>query len=372
MENLKHKTLALLFAKGVSLETYDKLGTLDREIKPYRELAKYFGEILFFTHGGKDDLKYQNLLPLNVKIFPKKQIILSSIYSFLLPFAYQKELRKTDVLKTDQMFGSWSAVMAKFFFRKKLVIRCGYQLSIFIKKNGIGRWKLLIIRFLERFVYRNADVIIAASKEDKKYIEEKYNILPEKIKYIPNYVDTELFKPLNIPKENRICFIGRLEKQKNLFNLIRAVSDIDIKLVIFGNGSQKKDLENISRQLKANVEFKINILNENLPREINKSKLFILPSLYEGCPKVLLEAMSCGLPVIGANVRGINEVIQHKENGYLCGTDIFSIKKAIIEVLRDKDIQKKLSENARKTILEKFNFEKTLQEEINIYDNLYN
>ncbi len=356
--------LALFFTKGVSLKLYEKIGSLDREIKLYQELAKYFDKIFFLTYEGKDDLKYQSFLPENIKILPNKQKIPSSIYSFLLPFLYQKELKGVDILKTNQMAGSWAAIIAKFLFRKKLIVRQGYQLSIFAQKKGI---KLLIIRFLEKLAYRNADVIIVTSKRDKKYIEEKYNILSEKIKYIPNYINTELFKPLNIPKENRICFVGRLEEQKNLFNLIKAISDLDIKLVIFGNGSQKKDLENFSKRLKADVEFKENIPNKDLPKEFNKSKLFILPSLYEGCPKVLLEAMACGLPVVGANVYGINEIIKDKENGCLCGTDAFPIRKAVIEVLNNKGLQKKLSKNARKTILEDFNLEKIMEKEIEIY-----
>jgi len=354
----------LFFTKGVSLKLYEKIGSLDREIKLYQELAKYFDKIFFLTYEGKDDLKYQSFLPENIKILPNKQKIPSSIYSFLLPFLYQKELKGVDILKTNQMAGSWAAIIAKFLFRKKLIVRQGYQLSIFAQKKGI---KLLIIRFLEKLAYRNADVIIVTSKRDKKYIEEKYNILSEKIKYIPNYINTELFKPLNIPKENRICFVGRLEEQKNLFNLIKAISDLDIKLVIFGNGSQKKDLENFSKRLKADVEFKENIPNKDLPKEFNKSKLFILPSLYEGCPKVLLEAMACGLPVVGANVYGINEIIKDKENGCLCGTDAFPIRKAVIEVLNNKGLQKKLSKNARKTILEDFNLEKIMEKEIEIY-----
>ncbi len=355
--------LALFFVKGVSLKVYGKIGTLDREIKPYQELAKYFDEILFLTYDRKE------LALENIKVLDNKWNVPSLIYSFLLPFLYWKELKQVDVLKTDQMFGSWTAIIAKFFFQKKLVIRCGYQLSFLVPKKGIKRWKLLIIQLLERFVYRNADAIIVASKKDKKYIEEKYNILPKKIKYIPNYIDTGLFRPLDIGKENRICFVGRLEEEKNLFNLIKAVSGLGEKLVIFGSGSLGPKLRRLAG---SNVEFKGNISNKDLPMELNKSKLFILPSLYEGCPKVLLEAMACEMPVIGTNTYGINEIIKDKGNGYLCGTDVLSIRKAIIEVLSNKGLQKKLSKNARKTILQNFSLEKILEKEKNIYDNLYN
>jgi len=369
-KGINNKTLALFFTFGVSLKTWNKVGMLDREIKPYQRLLGYFDEISFLTYGRKDDLEFQNSFSNNIKILPNKQKIPSLIYSFLLPFLYQKELREVDIFKTNQMLGSWTAIIAKFLFRKKLIVRQGYQLSVFAQKKGIKPWKLLIIRFLEKLAYKNADAIMVSSKRDKRYIEEKYKILPEKIRYIPNYIDTELFKPLNIPKENRICFIGRLEEQKNLFNLIKAISNLNMKLVIFGNGSLKKSLQVFSKELKIDVDFRSNIPNKDLAEEFNKSKLFILPSFYEGCPKVLLEAMACGISVIGANVYGINEIIKHKENGYLCETDSDSIKKAIIEVLNDENLQEKIKLNARKTILQDFSLEKILKKEKNIYENL--
>jgi len=77
--------------------------------------------------------------------------------------------------------------------------------------------------------------------------------------------------------------------------------------------------------------------------------------------------MSCGLPCISTNIEGIREIIKHKENGYLCDPDAKSIKKAILEVLNDKNLKEKISQNARKTILEKFSLEKILEKEIKIY-----
>ena len=164
--------------------------------------------------------------------------------------------------------------------------------------------------------------------------------------------------------------MGRLSLQKNLVNLIKAVADLDVRLVIFGAGPLKDDLQKLASKLNSKIEFKGNVPNEKLPEELNKSEIFILPSFYEGCPKVLLEAMSCGLPCIGTDVEGIKEIIKHKENGYLCETDAHSIRKAILEVLNNKNLQAKISQNARKTILENFSLEKILEEEIRIYETL--
>lgn len=369
---LKNKRLALFFTAGVSLKIWEKTGNLNREIKPYKELAKCFNEIFFFTYGGKDDLKYQNILPKNIKIFPNKWNFPSKIYSFLLPFFYRKELKKVDILKTNQMSGSWTAWLAKFLFRKKLIVRCGYQWRWFLEKNKAKKWKIWLVSLIENFIYKRADAIVATSSQAEKNIEQHYRISSLKIHIIPNYIDTDLFRSKEVKKEKgRICFVGRLSSQKNLFNLLKSVDGLDVKLIIFGSGELEKKLKDKAKEIKkAKIEFRGNIPNSFLPEELNKSELFILPSLYEGMPKALLEAMACGLPVIGTNVEGIKEVIKHEENGYLCETDANSIKEAIKKVLDNKKLQEKIGKNARQTVVNNFSLKNILKKEVIIYEAL--
>ena len=91
---------------------------------------------------------------------------------------------------------------------------------------------------------------------------------------------------------------------------------------------------------------------------------------FEGSPKTLLEAMSVGLPCIGTNVPGISNVIAHRQNGYLCETDSASIKKAVEEVLEDKEMQKKIGSEARRTIVSTFSSEKLYQQELSLLKSL--
>ena len=369
---LKNKILALFFTTGVSLETWEKTGNFDREIKPYKELAKRFNEIYFLTYGGKDDLGYQRVLSKNIKIFPNKWNLPSKIYGFLLSIFYRRELKKADILKTNQMSGSWAAWLAKSLFRKKLIVRCGYQWRWFLEKSRAKKWKIWLVSSIEDFIYKKADVIIVTSTKAKKNIQKQYRIPFSKIQVVPNYIDTDLFKPkaVGIEKE-RICFVGRLVPQKNLFNLLKSLDGLGVKLVIFGSGELEEELKKKARGIRgAKIEFRGNIPNNLLPEELNKSELFILPSFYERNPKALLEAMACGLPVIGTNVEGIKEIIKHKENGYLCGVELNSIRKAILEVLRHKKLQERISQNARKTILERFSLERSLQKEIEVLKSL--
>ena len=87
-------------------------------------------------------------------------------------------------------------------------------------------------------------------------------------------------------------------------------------------------------------------------------------------PKTLLEAMACGLPVIGTNVEGIKEVIRHGENGFLCNTDPASIREAVIRLMEEEELREKLGRNARKTIEEKFSLDKLIDRELELYSQL--
>ena len=370
--NSDKNIMALFFTRGISLRTWDKIGNLNREIKIYNELAGYFNKIYFFTYGNKDDLDYQKFLARNIKIFPKKWNLPSSIYSLLMPLAYRKELREANILKTNQMDGAISAVLAKWLYRKKLVIRCGYEWLSFLEKKRKVFLKRKAAYFLEKICYGNADKIILTSEKDKKFLEKRFRILPKKIKVIPNYIDVDLFKPQILKKgKNRVVFIGRLSEQKNLFNLLEAINNLDVEFLIFGQGKLKEKLREKAKKIKkARIKFRENIPNYQLPKELDKSEIFVLPSFYEGCPKALLEAMSCGLSCVGTNVEGIREIIKHKENGYLCETDINSIRKAILKVLDDKKLRIKMGQNARETILSGFSLNKILEKELGIYESL--
>ena len=128
----------------------------------------------------------------------------------------------------------------------------------------------------------------------------------------------------------------------------------------------RHEIQDSLNQYKIDVTFKGNIPNYDLPYMLNQSKVFILPSHYEGHPKVLLEAMSCGLPCIGSDVSGIKEDIEHMKTGYLCKTGYRSIANAIETVLSDDSLQKTIGKNARDYILEKYSIDKILKMELDV------
>lgn len=371
LEKLKDKTLALFFTTGVSVKTWHDIGMIDREVAIYNELSKYFKHIYFFTYGDEEDLKFKSYLADNITVIPKKYISNSLLYSFMIPFIHHKILKDAYILKTNQMWGSWSAVLTNLIYRKKLVVRTGYMLSIDLAKENPKSGIKWIMKSIERIAYRFADGIITSSPSNFEYVEKNYDPFGIHV-LIPNYVEAEIFKPINtIKKKGSICFVGRLNQEKNLFVLLEALKSLPYTLTIIGSGRQEEELRISANKNEVNANFLGNIPNHDLPKILNSHELFILPSIRgEGMPKTLLEAMSCGMPVIGTNVKGINEVIEHGKNGILCDTDSNSIRKAIITLMEDEKLRKKLGENARRTIVENYNLSNLAEKELKLMEEL--
>lgn len=361
----------LFFTEGTSLRIWEERGFLSRGIKAYNRLADFFDEFYFITYGGESELDYQGLLNKNIIILPRKVNIPSRIYSFLTPFLYWRQLKGADIFYCGQMQGAWSAVIAKLIFRKKFVLNCGYQWSLAARGWKWGIIKQALVYAIEFITYKMADFIIVTSDQARQHIIKRYKIPIQKIAVILNYIDTDLFKPINTQKSPKtVIFVGRLEKEKNVASLLEAVKGIDVNLVLIGNGGLKIELEKYAKMNKLNVKFLGVVANDELPAKLNTCEVFILPSLFEGNPKALLEAMACGLPVIGADVEGINEIIKHKENGYLCGTSPDSIREAIKTVIGSEELKIKMGENARKYVLENCNLDAKIKKETEIYRKL--
>lgn len=365
----KSMKMTLFFTEGVSMQIWNKVGMFDREIKPYNILAEKFEKIYFVTYGDEQDLEYKKFLHKNIEILPKKSKLPSKIYSLIVPFIYRRELSSCDVYKTNQMQGSWTALISKMLYGKKLVVRCGYQWSQFSKGWGWGFWKKTMVFIIEKSSYYFADKIVVTAEPDVDYIIKRYNINKNKIVVIPNYVDDEIFKKIDSPKERDLVFVGRLEKQKNLDSLLDALKDTKISLTLVGKGSLEKELKEKVSANGLDVKFIDQVPNDKIPELLNKHKIFILPSFYEGNPKTLLEAMSCEMPVIGANSPGINNIIKNEINGMICEFDSNTIKYAIGILLKDQSLMNKIAKGARKYILDKCSLKVIILKETEVYQN---
>lgn len=340
--------LVVFFSRGMSLDGWRRAGILDRELALYRALLPHLEHLAFLTYGGAEEIELASQIP-GVEILPNRWGLPSNVYSVLAPFLHRHALAGATIFKTNQINGAWCAVIGRRLFRKKLVVRCGFLWSDFVARVHGGTWRETAARRLERRAFRAADAVIVAAEADRSTIVERYGIEAGRVNVIPNYVDTAAFRPMpEIAREpGRITFVGRLDDQKNVMTLIEAVENLpDVTLALIGDGPLRNQLQAAASQRGVSATFLGTRPHAELPTLLNRSAAFVLPSHYEGNPKALVEAMACGVPVIGTRVPGIREILVHCETGYLCGTSAGEIRAALQAVLGDATLRDRMSTGA--------------------------
>jgi glycosyltransferase involved in cell wall biosynthesis len=166
-------------------------------------------------------------------------------------------------------------------------------------------------------------------------------------------------------------FVGRLEKQKNLTVLLHALVGLDdVHLTVIGDGSLRSQLEDEVRRLNLNVDFLGAVAHERLPEAIIQNEALVMPSLYEGTPKALLEAMACGVPVIATKSPGITEILTHDQNGYLCGLSVEEIRAAIQAVLKDPNLRERLGQEGVRYVSKHHSLSVAVEQELRIIEKL--
>ncbi len=184
---------------------------------------------------------------------------------------------------------------------------------------------------------RNATGVICVSKD----LEQRSRKLGAKqTRVIPTPVDVSAFFRRNkLDRQQRLVTVANLIPLKGIDILIRALcSRPTIRLIVIGDGPEREKLEKLSRELKLEeyVTFTGFISQEKVAEYLQSSTIFVLPSLSEGVPRSILEAMACGMFVIATRVGGIPDVITDGKNGLLVQpNDVNALSKAIRLALED-------------------------------------
>jgi glycosyltransferase involved in cell wall biosynthesis len=364
--------LSLFFSRGISLDIWKNSGLLHRELTPYKRMLSKFDAVSFITYGkgsekvclqGEDDFE----------VLSNRWGLPTDLYAILCPILYRDELIHADIYKTNQINGWWTAGLAKFLYGKPLVVRCGYLLSLDQERKGYFGLRKNFVSLIESLAFRCADASIVTTPRMKEEVIRRYNLPHDRINVIPSPIDIDLFRPLpDIKKvEGRLGFVGRFSPEKNIRLLMEALSGIEnASLLLMGDGESRAELESFSSRIKINATFTGNVPNDNIPAWLNTCEAFILPSSWEGMPKALLEAMSCGLPVIGTDVPGIRDIIEHKINGFLCKLSVEDLRAAIRTVLGDPLLRKRIGAEAREYVAQNYTIEKSVSMELELMSSL--
>ena len=366
-EELSQKGCALFFTEGVSLKSWDKAGILSREITFYNELSRYFAKFYFLTYGTEDDLQYRQRVAENIKIFP----ILRDLRKNGNNSLFQNIVRDVDFLRTHQVRGAQVALQCKKENDLPLVVRCGYIWSLHHRQESHNPFTNWWVTSMEKKIFRECDAILCTSKAACQHAIKFCGNLNKPVQWIPNYVDTNLFKPLAIKKKRKsLIFVGRLVRQKNILALLEAIEGVSCSLTLVGEGPLREMIFSFAQQKKISLEYHQKVPNEELPFLLNQHEIFVLPSLYEGMPKALLEAMSCGLAVIGSAIDGITDLIQDGLNGCLSSTHSMGLRQALLRLLENPTLREKYGKSAQKSAQEKFSLQQVVKQEIRFYKDI--
>jgi glycosyltransferase involved in cell wall biosynthesis len=212
---------------------------------------------------------------------------------------------------------------------------------------------------MEATCVRLADAVYSSSACSTNWINKYYNPQKEYIPTIHLGVDTKVFTPQPIVKDNRptLMFTGKIVKNKGVEELVEAASHLvkyfpDLQLRLYGRGQEKyiNFLKEKAINLGASnlLDFRGFIEKDALPVELSQAHIFVAPSYYEGGPGfVYLEAMACGLPVIGCSGSGIDEIITSGVNGLLVPPqDSQSLEKALRKLLSDQQLLHRMGKAA--------------------------
>jgi len=356
--------VTLFFTRNTALKNWDSVGMLDREVALYRKYIEAGVRVSFVTYGRKDRRLYQDRLE-GIEILCNEQRLPPALYAAMIPMLHASTLKKTDVVKSNQTPGALTALRSARLHKKPMLARCGYMHSEFIEKeHGAGSPLARKALDEELKLFSRASAIEVTTPMMQQSIVGRIPAARPKINVVPNYVDTDLFAPREAERDIDLLFIGRLTPQKNLFAMLEALHGLKMKTVIIGKGALEEQLKKRAEELGLDIHWAGNVPNPELPGYLNRSKLFVLPSNYEGHPKTLIEAMAAGLPVIGSNVPGIREVVTHLKNGWLTSTEPASTREALLELSASASIRAHLAKNARHFAVENYSLDHIAQREL--------
>lgn len=262
-------------------------------------------------------------------------------------------------------------------------------LACLLKKMG-AKWKLIVSERnttqivtqrdkLKFWLYRYADIIVPNSYSQNDFIKGHYPKLAERCQTITNFVDTDLFFPSKNYAPNellRIVGVGRIAKQKNIPVLIEALKLITAKGYKIRMDWYGKPFDSFQECVSLINKYGLKCFVFHDPfnpiaDKYREADLFVLPSIYEGFPNVLCEAISCGLPSIASNVCDNERIVKHGRNGFLFpSNDSEILAKYIIDFINLPISQRiDMRRYCRSFALGAFSFETFVDKYISLIEN---
>ena len=360
--------VAVFFTWDYSLTTWHESGTITRELKFFKNIAKNKdASFSFFTYGGSSDIKLSseyNLYEVH-PIYSKSKYFKNKLFrillSFLIPFKIRNEIKNADIVFQNQLLGCWIPILIKKIYKKPLIIRTGYDMLDFAKKEKKSSLIIFLYKILTNFAVKNCDYFTVTSKSDLNRFKINYTKYEQKFLLRPNWVKLGQLNKFAGRHSNKVLAVGRLVYQKNFSFLISEFknSKNNLEIDVVGNGPDKEKLLAQAKKHNVSINFLGNLNNNELLKLYQNYKFFISTSLFEGNPKSLLEAMGSGCVVFASNINNHSEIITENENGFLFDIRDNNLSRKFELISKNDENLSKISTNAYKFISDVFSLNKS-------------
>lgn len=285
-------------------------------------------------------------IPANLKRCP---LLIGVAPFFILMFIF-KALRiskKADLIHAQWLYSGMIASIVKMLRGTPFIVTLRGSDVWYAQKGNLHG-------LISRWVIRQADFVTTVSNELSQWAIQQ-GLPAQAVVVIRNGVD--IGKAIDRKPSASTCdfiFVGNLVQGKGVDYLIQALSLVhrfekDISLTVVGEGDAHDQLQSLVNEkgLRGIVRFTGRRSSEDVPLLMRQSECFVLPSLSEGMPNVILEAMACGLPVVASNLPGIREVVKDEETGFLVEPrDVEGLAKKLLILVRNPERRQKMGDRA--------------------------
>ena len=290
----------------------------------------------------------------------------------LIPFIIAQAIaiirysKDCDIIHANWTLSAFSTWLSKPIHRKPFIVT--------VHGSDIFRGSSIpVVSTLTRICLNFASHIIAVSSALQEALIT-LGVIPKKISVVSNAVNLSTFYPSQATKQDRILFVGNLAESKGVEYLIKAMPIIlqkmkGYRLTIIGDGPQRSELEHLAQLLglQDSIDFLGSLPQPVVAEWMRKSKLFVLPSIYEGFGIVLLEALASGLPVVGTEVGGIRDIISPEVGALVPPASPESLANAILDILTNEARYSELQAHTVSYVRNKYTWEAKAQEILEIY-----
>jgi len=355
--------VGLLPALGSGIRALAETGQQSRLIDGYlRPYADAFGDVRYFSYltESLDEFTSEQALLERVRVLAPRRPVSRGRRAVTMVGTHGAEFRGCRALRVFQITGVIPALLAKARFGVPYVTSYGFWYAQLSEPGP----KRLLKGVVERLGLRHAAAVIATTEE----LRVRAALTARRVELIPNGVDLRLFRPADVPRPagRRILYVGRLSPEKNLRTVVTATSYVgDASFVLVGSGVLRDPLQMLARDKNVPVEFLGVVEQARLPAVYAASDVFVLASFTEGHPKVLLEAMACGLPCVASDCAGNRSLVTDGETGLLFDPHRpEELAARLRRIFDDPALAARLGKAARKMIVDRYDLPALVAREI--------